>query len=107
MNVLQVWVLIGIPALALAGAMFVRRSSWRALVGYAALLAGFGGMAVYDRTSAAVFGGFVALLYAAGRGGAMERQSLREDIVGVEDAALLPSRRRGGTNEPAPGGGPR
>jgi hypothetical protein len=106
-NVLQVWMLIGIPALALAGAMFVRRSTWRSLVGYAALLAGFGGMAVYDRTSAAVFGGLVALLYAAGRGGSLERDDPRVDVLGVEDAALLPSRRRGGTNEPAPGGGPR
>jgi hypothetical protein len=106
-NVLQVWMLIGIPALALAGAMFVRRSAWRALVGYVALLAGFGGMAVYDRTSAAVFGGLMALLYGAGRGGSIEGHDLRRDVEGVEDAALLPSRRRGGTNEPAPGGGPR
>lgn len=107
MNVLQVWLLIGIPSLALAGAMFVRRSSWRALVGYAALLLGFAGMAVYDRVSATVFGGLVALLYAAGRGGSIEGDALRQDEQGVEDAALHPSRRRGTTNEPAPGGGPR
>ncbi len=95
MNVLQVWMLIGIPALAIAGAMFIRRSSWRAYVGYAAMLAGFGGMAVYDRTSAAVFGGLMALLYAAGRGGSLEKHDLREDEEGVEDASLLPSRRLG------------
>ena len=107
MNTLQVWMLIGLPTLALAGAMFVRRSSWQSYVGYAALLAGFGGMAVYDRTSAAVFGGLTALLYAAGRGGSIERVGVSDNELGVEDAALHPSRRRGGTNEPAPGGGPR
>ncbi|CAN5635122.1 hypothetical protein BH24ACT15_BH24ACT15_18520 [soil metagenome] len=107
MNTLQVWMLIGIPTLMLAAAMFVRRSPWRSYIGYAALLAGFAGMAVYSRTSAAVFGGLTALLYAAGRGGTLERQSLRQDEEGVEDAALHPARRFGGTNEPAPGGGPR
>ncbi len=95
MNVLQVWMLIGVPALALAGAMFVRRSSWRATLGYVALLAGFGGMAVYDRSSAAVFGGLTALLYAAGRGGSIEKVSLRQNEAGVEDAALYPTRRLG------------
>lgn len=107
MNTLQVWMLIGVPALALAGAMFIRRSSWRSLVGYAALLVGFGAMAVYDRTSAAIFGGLIALVYAAGRGGSIERVATRDNEEGVEDAALHPNRRRGGTNEPAPGGGPR
>ncbi|MGI9015698.1 MAG: hypothetical protein ACR2HR_01095 [Euzebya sp.] len=95
MNVLQVWLLIGIPAAALACAMFIRRSPWRAMVGYAALLVGFGGLAVYDRTSAAVFGGVTALVYAAGRGGAVEREQLHENEEGVEDAALHPRRRRG------------
>lgn len=107
MNVLQVWMLIGIPALALAGAMFHRHSWWRAYIGYGAMLAGFAGMVVYDRVSAAVFGGLIALLYAAGRGGSIEGVDDRADELGVEDAALLPSRRRGHTNEPAPGGGPR
>lgn len=95
MNTLQVWMLIGLPALALAGAMFVRHSSWRAYVGYAALLGGFAGVAVYDRTSAAVFGGLVALLYAAGRGGAVENQEDRSNEEGVPDAALTPARRTG------------
>lgn len=95
MNSLQVWMLIGIPALALAGAMFVRRSSWLALVGYAAMLGGFGGMAVFDRTSAAVFGGMIALLYASGRGGSVERLATRDNEEGVPDAALPPDRRAG------------
>jgi uncharacterized membrane protein len=107
MTTLQVWMLIGLPALALAGAMFVRHSTLRAYIGYAALLAGFGGMAAFDRVSAAVFGGVVALVYAAGRGGDIEREEDRSNEEGVEDAALTPARRRGHTNEPAPGGGPR
>lgn len=107
MNTLQVWMLIGLPALALASAMFVHRSTRLAYVGYAALLAGFGGMAVYDRTSAALFGGLTALMYAAGRGGSIERVPVTDNELGVEDAALHPKRRRGGSNQPAPGGGPR
>lgn len=108
MNTLQVWMLIGIPALALAAAMFIRRSPWRSGIGYAALLAGFAGMVAYEHIlSAAVFGALTALLYAAGRGSTLERQPLYEDEEGVEDAALHPARRRGDTNEPAPGGGPR
>lgn len=94
MDVLQAWMLIGIPTLALAGALFVRRSPWRSLVGYVVLLAGFGGMAYYDRASAAVLGGLVALLYAAGRGTALERTASGADEAGVPDAALHPSRRR-------------
>lgn len=95
MTSLQVWMLIGIPSLALAGAMFIQRSTWRAPLGYAALLAGFGGMAVYDRTSAAVFGGLTALMYAAGRGGAIEHQPDRANEEGVPDEALHPARRAG------------
>jgi hypothetical protein len=94
-NSLQVWMLIGIPSLALAGAAFVRRGTVGSIIGYAALLGGFAGMAVYDRTSAAVFGGLTALLYAAGRGGAIERQDQRVNEEGVPDAALTPSRRSG------------
>lgn len=93
MDVLQVWMLMGIPALALAGAMFIRRSPWRSLLGYAVVFAAFGGMAVYHRASAAVFGGLAALLYAAGRGGNIETQATRENEEGVPDASLLPSRR--------------
>ena len=93
MNVLQVWMLIGVPALALAGALFVRRSPWRSVVGYAVLFAGFGGMAVYDRANAAVFGGLIALLYAAGRGGSIERIDTRADELAVPDASLHPKRR--------------
>lgn len=74
MTVLQLWLFVGIPALALALAMFVGRSRWRSLVGYVALLAGFGVMTVFDPPSAAILGTLVALLYASGRGGDRERE---------------------------------
>ena len=93
MNVFQVWMLIGLPTLALAAAMFIRRSSWRAYVGYAALILGFAGTAAYDRMSAGVFGGLAALFFAAGRGGRLEGVDLREDEEGVPDASLTPARR--------------
>lgn len=92
-DVLQVWMLIGVPALALSAALLLRRSSWRSLLGYAILFAAFGGMAVYHRPSAAVFGALAALVYASGRGGPIEREATRQDEEGVPDAALLPSRR--------------
>ncbi|CAN5406633.1 hypothetical protein BH23ACT9_BH23ACT9_31340 [soil metagenome] len=95
MTILQAWMLIGIPALALAGAAFIRRSFAGSAIGYVALLAGLGGMAVYDRFSAAVFGGVVALLFAAGRGGSIEREPDRMNEEGVPDAALHPTRRSG------------
>ena len=93
MDVLQVWLVMGIPGLALTGAMFFRRSPWMSLIGYAAVFATFGGMAVYHRASAAVFASLAALLYAAGRGGAVEGAQDRTNEEGVPDAALLPSRR--------------
>ena len=95
MTTLQAWMLIGLPSLALAGAMFVNHSPFRSLIGYVALLAGFGGLAYYDRVSAVVLGGVVALFYAAGRGGSVERVDTRANERGVEDAALHPARRAG------------
>ena len=95
MNPVQAWLLIGIPSLALGLALFLRRSTWRALLGYAVLLGGFAGLAVTHRPSAAVFGGITALVYAAGRGGGVELQDRYPDEEGVPDEALLPSRRRG------------
>jgi hypothetical protein len=68
-TLLQAWLLLGIPALALGMAMFVGRSRWRSLVGYLVLIVGFGVMLPFDRASAAAFGGLIALMYAAGRGG--------------------------------------
>lgn len=69
MTILQAWLLVGLPALLLGLTLFVGRSRWRTGAGYAVLAAGFGGMALVDRSSAAVFGGLLSLLFAAGRGG--------------------------------------
>lgn len=80
------WLLVGIPALALGLTLFVGRSPVRTLLGYLVLALGFGVMAVFDRPSAAILGGVLALLYAAGRGGPMERDD-RPDDVGVSRVA--------------------
>lgn len=72
---LQAWLIAGIPSLALAAILFVGRSPWRSLLGYACLAAGFGVLATVDRRSAALFAGIIALLYASGRGGRMEAEA--------------------------------
>lgn len=75
MNVVQAWLVIGIPALLLALTCLVGRSPGRAALGYLALVGGFLGMAVTDRVSAGVFGGLLVLIYAAGRGGWADERS--------------------------------
>lgn len=72
MSVTQAWLLIGLPALILGMTMFIGRSPLRTGLGYLILLAGFGGMAAFGRAGGALFGGLLALLFAAGRGGATE-----------------------------------
>lgn len=72
MGVVQVWLLVGVPALVAALLLFYGRSRWRSALGYVVLLAGFLGVATVDRASAALFGTLIALVYAAGRGGAVE-----------------------------------
>lgn len=100
MSVLQAWLVIGIPGLVIGLAMFVARSPTRALVGYAAVIAAFAGMAVVDRVSGAVFGAVLALLYAAGRGGQMEREQPQDDGAGLPDVVGYKHRR--GLTEPEP-----
>lgn len=78
MSLLQAWLVIGVPGLALGLGLFMVRSPARAMAGYVVLIATFAGMALVDRTSAAVLGGLLALLYAAGRGGDLEREE-RDD----------------------------
>jgi predicted cobalt transporter CbtA len=73
-TVFQAWLLVGIPALALGLAMFVGRSAWRSMLGYAVLIVGFGVMTAFDRASGAVFGAVLALIYAGGRGGTRESE---------------------------------
>lgn len=98
MNVVQAWLLVGIPALALGVACFAVRRAWASALGYLVLLGGFAGLAFLHRTSGAVFGGLLALLYAAGRGGRAEGGTREANRVGVPDEALHPVRRRGLTD---------
>jgi hypothetical protein len=93
-NPVQVWLVVGIPTLVIGVALFLRRSPVRAALGYAVLAIGFGIVSLFHRPSGAVFGGILALLYAAGRGGPMEREDLHPDEEGVPDEALHPLRRR-------------
>ena len=94
MNPVQVWLVVVIPTLVIGLALFVRRSPIRSLLGYVVLLVGFVLTRIFHRPSGAQFGGLLALLYAAGRGGSMERDDLRPDEEGVPDESLHPLRRR-------------
>lgn len=75
MDVLQAWILIGVPGVVIAAACFVGRSAWRARLGYvvlAALLATFlvipgGGV------SAAIIGAIAVVFVANGRGTHLDR----------------------------------
>jgi len=93
-NPVQVWLVVGVPTLAIGLALFLRRSPVRALLGYVVLGAGFALTSVFHRPSGAVFGGILSLLYAAGRGGAVENVDSHPDEEGVPDEALHPLRRR-------------
>lgn len=73
MSALQAWLVAGVPALTLGLALFIGRRTWRTRLGYAVLAGGFAAMAAVDPVSGAVFGGLLALLYASGRGGELER----------------------------------
>lgn len=93
MSLLQAWLMIGVPGLVLGMGLFVVRSPARAMAGYVVLVATFVGMALVDRMSAAVVGGLLALLYAAGRGGDLEREE-RDDGEGVLPAVVGYKQRR-------------
>lgn len=75
MNVLQAWLLAGIPGLAVVAALFVGRSMVRAWIGYLALA----GLVVLFVTtpgggiSAAFLGALAVVLVATGRGTNVDR----------------------------------
>lgn len=73
LGVLQAWLLIGVPALVLAAALYLMRTPVFGMAAFLVLAAAFGAMALIDRASAAVLGALLALLYGAGRGGSRER----------------------------------
>jgi hypothetical protein len=100
-SVLQAWLIIGVPALVLGLALFLGRSRTLAWTGYVVLAAGFGGVATVHRPSAAVFGGLLALLYGAGRGGAAEVADHDLDQVGVPSGTEDPGHGHVGAAGPA------
>ena len=92
MTVLQVWIIAGIPAIVLAGALFYGRSRVRTALGYLVLAAAFAVMLLADRASAGVFGVLIALLYAWGRGGTAESEIVETSLIGVPDEVRRPVR---------------
>ncbi|MBA2529979.1 MAG: hypothetical protein H0V19_08480 [Euzebyales bacterium] len=94
MGILQVWLVVGVPALALAAALFYGRSRLRTGLGYLVLLGAFAAMTAVDRSSGAVIGGLIALLYAAGRGGEADREEVDTSTIAVPDDVRRPARSR-------------
>ena len=95
MSILQVWLVVGIPGLILATALFYGRSRLRTMLGYGVLLLVFGLLLTVDRSSAAVIGGLAALLYGAGRGGEAESHGENTSTIAVPDQVRRPVRHSG------------
>ncbi len=93
MSILQAWLIVGIPALVLAAALFYGRSRVRTRLGYLVLLVAFAVLTPVDPASGAVVGGVVALLYAAGRGGEAESEHVDTSTIAVPDEVRRPVRR--------------
>ena len=70
MNILQSWIVVGVPSLLVLAALFVGRSMVRALAGYVVLAATIVFFVVVpsDPVSAAIFGLMGVVLVANGRG---------------------------------------
>lgn len=94
MTIVQVWLVAGIPLLALAFALFYGRSRVRTLLGYGVLMIAFGIVVTVDRSSAAIIGGVAALLYAAGRGGQADAHGEDTSTIAVPDQTRRPARYR-------------
>ena len=94
MSILQVWLVVGVPALILACALFYGRSRLRTALGYVVLLVAFGLMLTVDPASATVVGGIVALLYATGRGGTVEGEVYDSSTLAVPESTRRPARQR-------------
>ena len=69
MTVMQVWLLIGIPALVGAATLYSTRSAALGALGVLLMLGAAAGVAVVDQASGMVLGIVGVLLYAAGRAG--------------------------------------
>ncbi len=86
MSVWQVWLLVGVPALAIALACFARGSRVLWLVGLVVLVVGCAGVMAVSPASGAAFGGLLALLYATGRGsGKRPRESADAQEAAPDD----------------------
>lgn len=76
MDVLQSWLVVGIPGLVIVGSMFTGRSAVRTAIGYFALV----GLLIFfllvpeDTASAVAVGTAGVLLLAVGRGGPVEAE---------------------------------
>lgn len=104
MTILQVWLVVGLPAIVLGGALFYGRSRLRTGLGYLVLLAAFAVMLTVDRASAGVLGLAVALLYAWGRGGSAESEVVDTSLIGVPDEVRRPVRHPAANSGPGAGG---
>jgi hypothetical protein len=73
-DVLEMWIVVGVPGLVLAAALFVGRSRVRAYLGYVVLVAVVGAFALTPGGvwSAAAVGVLTVGLVAAGRGTALD-----------------------------------
>jgi len=69
MSVVQVWLLIGVPVLVGAVALYTARSAALSALGVLVALAGAVAVTSVDRVSGAVLGVLAVLLYAAGSAG--------------------------------------
>lgn len=96
MSILQAWLVVGLPLLIVAFALFYGRSKVRTGLGYVALLVAFGFMVTVDRSSAAVIGGLAALAYGAGRGGQAESEYSDTSTIAVPDSVRRTARLRTG-----------
>lgn len=84
LGALQAWLLVGVPSLLVATGLYLKRTPVAGMVAFLVISAGFVGMALADRVSAAVFGALLALLYASGRGGLNEAGGGQPDWRRVE-----------------------
>ena len=94
MSIAQVWLVVGIPLLALAFALFYGRSRIRTALGYLVLLVAFGIVVSVHPASGAAIGGVVALLYAAGRGGQADTGTDDTSTIAVPDETRRTARYR-------------
>lgn len=94
MTIVQVWLVVALPLLVLAFALFYGRSRIRTGLGYLVLLIAFGIVVSVDPASGAAIGGVAALLYAAGRGGQADAGSDDTSTIAVPDQTRRTARYR-------------